>query len=301
MLNIVSKQDPIQIQSLCLMIYGQPGIGKTSIGFTAENPLLLDFDQGAHRSRNRGDSVQIAEWKDVENMKAEDLEGYDTIIVDTVGRLLDLLSVDIISKNPKMKGYGGALSLQGYGALKSSYATWLKVLLSYGKDVMLIAHEKEDKNGDELIMRPDIQGGSGGEVFKRADGVAFMYKSGKQTLLDFNPTEQWQAKNAAGLLPLEVPNFTTKPDYLATVISDIKGSINALSAEQTEALAVVDKWRLGLHDVADADGINKSINDVQGLSGVVQKQVKALIVSRADELGLMFNKEEKLYEIKEVA
>lgn len=48
-LRITRSADPITVERLNVCIYAQPGIGKTSLGFTADAPLLLDFDQGAHR------------------------------------------------------------------------------------------------------------------------------------------------------------------------------------------------------------------------------------------------------------
>jgi hypothetical protein len=58
-LKITRAADPITVDRLNVTIYAQPGIGKTSLAFTAEAPLLLDFDQGAHRAANRQDSVRV--------------------------------------------------------------------------------------------------------------------------------------------------------------------------------------------------------------------------------------------------
>src|SRR5690606_12335554 len=115
-------------------IYGAPGLGKTSLAFTADTPLLLDFDQGAHRAANRKDIVQVRAWGDVTSITEDDLAPFNTIIVDTAGRALDALTADIIRRNPKL-GRGGALTLQGYGALKAEFIAWLKLLNGFGKDV----------------------------------------------------------------------------------------------------------------------------------------------------------------------
>lgn len=287
-MKIVKSTDPITVATVTTLIYGAPGLGKTSLAFTAASPLLLDFDRGAYRSGFRKDTVQVEAWADVEHLSAADLAGYQTIVVDTVGRLLDALTVDIITKNPKMQGYGGALSLQGYGALKAAYAAWLKVLASMGKDVILIAHDKEDKNGDELIVRPDIQGGSYGEVFKRADGIAYLYRQGRNTILDFSPTDKWVGKNAAQFDPLTVPNFHQKPDFMAGVIKDIKAALNQLSEEQTQLVAQIDDWRMKVDDAADADAVNALVAESSKLDAPVGPQVKGLIAKRAEALGLTY-------------
>lgn len=119
-LKIVKSSDPLKVERLNVVVYAQPGVGKTSIAFTTSNPLLLDFDGGAYRAAHRKDSVQVSAWSDVTGITADDLAPYSTVIVDTAGRALDMLSADIIKRDPK-KGRGGVLSLQGYGALKAEF------------------------------------------------------------------------------------------------------------------------------------------------------------------------------------
>lgn len=287
-INITRSTDRIQVQTLTLLIYGSPGIGKTSLAFTAEAPLLLDFDRGAHRSGFRKDTVQAEKWADVSTLNAADISEYKTIVVDTVGRLLDMMSADIIQRNPKMQGYGGALSLQGYGALKAAYATWLGSLTSMGKDVILVAHDKEDKKGDEIIVRPDIQGGSYGEVFKRADGIAYMYRSGRTTMLDFSPTDRWIGKNAAGFDPLAVPDFNQRGDYFATVIADTKSTLNRVSEEQQRVVTEISEWQARAEAAATAEEINALIGIVGGLPAPVGPQAKFAIAERAKMLRLEY-------------
>lgn len=287
-LHITKSTDLITVQTLTILIYGSPGIGKTSLAFTADSPLLLDFDRGAYRSGYRKDSVQVERWSDVSSLSAADIAEYRTIIVDTVGRLLDAMTADIVHKNPKMQGFGGALSLQGYGALKAAYATWLASLSAMGKDIVLIAHDREEKRGDDVALRPDIQGGSYGEVFKRADGIGYMYRSGRSTILDFSPTDKWIGKNAAGFEPLVVPDFNQQGDYLGTVLADTKTALNRMSEEQQRIVCEISQWQ----DMASAANTAAEINDLIALAGnlssTVAQQAKFAIASRAKALRLEY-------------
>jgi hypothetical protein len=183
-LKITRAADPIKVERLNMVIYGPPGIAKTSLAFTADNPLLLDFDNGSHRAANRKDVVRVEDWSDVAAMTAEDLAPFNTVIVDTAGRALDTLTVDIIRQNPK-HGRGGALTLQGYGELKSRFGSFLKLLNSFGKDVVLIAHMDEQRNGDDVVERLDVQGGSKGEIYKSADAMGRLTITNGQRRLMF--------------------------------------------------------------------------------------------------------------------
>jgi len=187
-LKITKASDPVSVEQLTIAVYAPPGLGKTSLAFTADSPLLLDFDHGAHRSAFRKDSVKVAAWDDVTSITKKDLEPYQTIIVDTVGRALDTLTTTLIGENPKFKGYGGALSLQGYGALKSTFTTWLKTMHSFGKDVILIAHSDEQHKGDDLIERLDVQGGTKNEIYKAVDAMGRLAVVNKTRVLNFDPT-----------------------------------------------------------------------------------------------------------------
>ena len=122
-LKIIKRDEPIEVKQIVSTIYGAPGIGKTSTAFTAEKPLLLDFDAGAYRSANRQDCVQPQMWDDVLNITADDLKPFKTVVVDTVGRALDMLTAYIVEQDPKMKQRGGELTLKGYGRLKDIKAT----------------------------------------------------------------------------------------------------------------------------------------------------------------------------------
>lgn len=295
-LRIIRSTDPITVSRLNVCIYAAPGLGKTSISFTADKPLLLDFDRGAHRSANRKDTVQVERWDDVASITADDLADFNTVVVDTAGRALDTLTPDIIRRNPKM-GRGGSLTLQGFGQLKSEFVAWLKHLNTLGKDVVLIAHMDEQRNGDEIIERLDVQGGSKGEIYKAADAMGRLSIRDGRRMLNFSPTDAAFGKNPGQLEPLEVPHPERDPVFLATVIQQIKDRLNAMTEAQREAQAVLEKWRETLADVEDAQGINALIESAKANS----KAVQVLLNDRATALGLTFDKKAGEYAAQKAA
>lgn len=288
-LKITRAADPIEVKQLTVCIYAPPGIGKTSTGFTAEKPLLFDFDHGAHRSQFRQDAVEVNSWSDVENITPADLAPYRTVIVDTAGRALDTLTADILRKNPKMRGFGGALSLQGYGALKSSFIGWLRELHSFGLDVVLLTHSDEQRSGDELIERLDVQGGSKNEIYKSADAMGRLSIVGGKRVLNFNPTEAAFGKNPAQLDVITVPDFSREPAFLADVIRGIKDALNAASEASKAEQAKLTEWRESFAIIATLDDFNAKAKELQEQPN----KVKALLLAAAEAKGFIFDKKAK--------
>lgn len=302
-LKITAASEAITVNQLVVCIYAPPGLGKSTLGFSTHKPLMLDFDLGAHRAANRGDSVQVNAWDDVSNISAGDLNDYQTVVVDTAGRALDLLSSDIIRRNPKM-GRAGALTLQGYGQLKSEFTAWLKHLRTMGKDVVLIAHSSEDRSGDDLIERIDMQGGSKGEVYKVADamGRLSMVPGRKFPTLNFSPSDAAFGKNPGQLDPLEVPDVATEPRFLGDVIERIKERLNALTEDQKERQAAIQEWVEKIGEAEDADAVNALIPEIQKIDSDIKQTAKGILHKRATEvLGLEFNKSAEGYIAREAA
>lgn len=291
-LKIVKANDPMQVDQLIIEIYGQPGIGKTSIAFSAEKPFCIDFDGGAHRAVGRKDTARPESWEDVANLESEGiLDPYETIIVDTVGRALDSLTAHLIKQDPKLATNAGALTLQGYGALKSTFAQWLKKLRQQGKDVILLAHDAEDKSGDDLIVRPDIQGGSRSEITKATDAIGYLYHAQKKTTLNFNPTDRSIGKNPSGSDPIAVPDLRSNPPFLADVIQSIKDTINTMTEEQQEVMKQLQQWRESIEQLDSLDGFNAMVPKAQQAPKEISGDVKKMLVQVARQNGLEFDKQ----------
>lgn len=289
MLKIVKASDPVLIERLNVCIYAPPGVGKTTLAFTATDPLLLDTDRGSHRSSNRKDIVQVTSWSDIVAMNAEELAPYKTLIVDTAGRALDFLTSDIIAENAKM-GRGGALTLQGFGVLKTRFAAWLKMLNTFGKDVVLIAHMDEQRSGDDIVERLDVQGGSKGEIYKSVDAMGRIFVRGKDRIIDFSPRENAFGKNPCNMDV--VPFKLDDPTLLGTLMATMKERMNRLSEDQKAAQDEISEWQTAINDFSEADDFNRNLAEIKKAS----KAVQSAAAKKAKELGLVFNVKEKAYE-----
>lgn len=296
-LKILSAAEPITVDRITLALYGDPGVGKTTLAFSADKPLLFDFDNGAHRASNRKDTVRVSSWKDVDALTAEDLKPYNTIIVDTAGRMLDCLQADIIANDAKM-GKGGVLSQQGWGRLKQRFVAWLKMLNQSGKDVVLIAHGTEKMDGETVNARLDVQGGSKDEIYKSVDAMGRVFIRNGKRVLNFDPTESAFGKNPAGFDVLEIP-APIPPTFLANVIASTKDALNKLTEEQAEAAAKLDAWREVIAELANADDFNGKLPEIKAQS----KPIQQLFSNAAKDKGLVYDAKAQAYAaaVKEAA
>lgn len=261
-LNIVTSTEPLNIKNIITLIYGDPGIWKTSLAFTAKNPILFDFDKGAYRASNRRDSVQIESWQEVARISPQDLSNYDTIIIDTAGRALDMIT-DSLKRDTRNTRKDGQLSMQGYGKLGGIFTDWLKMLRGMGKDIVLLAHTSEDKDGDNIIKRPDMVGGSKREAYKIADMMAYMTtqhgQDGDVKTLNFIPHPAYLAKDSGQIGNVTVLAMADAPTQLADIIQKTKDHINSFSEEAAKAHQELSDLRSELMSAEDAQGINKLI------------------------------------------
>lgn len=283
-LQIVSAAQELEVSCLRVLLWGQPGAGKTSLGCTADRVLCFDTDQGSHRSAFRQDIVAVKSWEEISNVTPKDLEGYDTIMVDTVGRQLDLISAYLISTNPKFGQRDGSMTLKGYGAMKAIFTVWCRRLSLFGKDIIFVAHDKEDKRGDDVVARPDIQGGSYGEVFKLCDGIGYLHMVGGDRVLDFSPHEGWVGKNPAMLPTLKVPDFHQEGTFFSNLLADIKASLGHVAGASQKMLKKLDTLRDKLEKCENAKQCQAALTAINKADEPYKSQAKRLLNERFKDL-----------------
>jgi hypothetical protein len=325
--NLIGDTELIDVSSLVMLIYGPPGVWKTSVLQTADRPYTLDFDTGAHRAFNRKASARFSFWKDLGEFEddaraivlgkevpprfANPVEqerylaglkawnGCRTVGIDTIGRCLDLLTHDIILNCSKYGNATGGLTLQGFGSLKSRFATWAGQARIGGRDLVMIAHEREQKDGDDRYMRPDIQGGSYTEVMKFADLVGYMTsdREGRRSI-DWRPTDKHIGKDAAQWGISKVPPLADDPGFLAKLLVDAKSVIGKTAEASAAAAKIVDEWQAWLLNDSKwrtLEEFNAKLPDIAGITEPVKRQVKHVLTEHAASAGWAWDAAKKCY------
>lgn len=281
-LRVTKSSDPVFVTRLACCFHSPPGIGKTSLGFTADDPVLLDFDEGAHRSKNRGEFWRFDTWEDVLGISKDSYSGFKTAVVDTAGRLLDKLTIDVINQDPKL-GRGGSLTQTGWGVLKGNFTAWLKLLYSYGMDVVLLCHTDEKQVGEVTKERIDVQGGSKNEIYKTADICGRLSISNGVRYLNCNPDDTAFGKNPCGWDVMKIPDYDKDPNFLGNLIRSAKETLSARTEEQKESAEVLNGWLKQVEEAMTAEDFNKLKDDVN--VAPVSEQVRTIVKKRLQDSG----------------
>jgi len=306
-MSLIKKPFELEIQtSIKALIYGQPGLGKSTMGLSAPKPVLLDFDNGVHRvnSAHQVDTLQVTKWQEViDVLNSGELKNYESIVIDTAGKMLDYLSIHLIEKNPKLGKANGALSLQGYGERKSEFNQFLKRVALMGKHLIFIAHEKEEKQGDETYKRPEVGGSSGTDLYKELDLIGYMEANGKKRTISFAPTDKFYAKNSCGLTEvIEFPEIKEgEPNNFFTkhVIDTYKQSLSTRKEKVEAYTELMDIFEAKIESANDAESLNEVlsfINDYKEHIWSSKIQAGVLLMAKSKNVtGVAFDKTSKTF------
>jgi phage nucleotide-binding protein len=291
-LRIIQATDIVPVDHPLFLIYGQPSLGKTSLGFSAANAILLNFDTESALARavNRGAAINVLSIDELRELEegTDLLAPFSTVVIDPIGSCVNLMSADIIDRNPKY-GRDGALSLQGFGVLKSRFKNWMTRLRSMNKDVLLIAHYKEDRDGDQMYVRPDITGSSKDEVMRLCDCVGFLFMNGKQRTLDFSPSDRWFAKNPAQWPAWKIPAPDQAKTFMAQLFQMAREALSKTSEASAKVANQVADWQAAIESYTTAEEFTKAVPEILKLAASPQAQVKKLLMERSKVLGFGFD------------
>jgi hypothetical protein len=243
-------------------------------------------------------------WEDLQSLyrdHKDEIAQHGAVVIDTVGRCLDMLSVDIIRESPKMGQSDGSLALKGWGALKTKWGAFERATRALGVDLVLIAHDRETGDGDARVVRPDVQGGSYGEVIKTADAIGYCYMEGRRRTLDFSPSDRWIGKNPAAWPPFQVPAFAAEPLFLRGTLDRLKEHLNDRSRANADATKAAESWWERLGAINHVGQLNALLPEVNALKNPLRAQVASMVNSHAKASGWTFDKKVKTFSAPEPA
>ena len=306
-------------KKVAILISGRPNIGKTSLALSAKRPLLIDLENGVDR-------VEACYRKDVmtnndipydkryeafvKDLTTSDLSEYDTIIVDTLDKLFDLIVPVVIRENPKnAQNDGRTLSLKGYGAVGVKISDFIKLVESLGKNVVLISHTVEKTDGDVTKIRLAIPGSTKDSIWNDIDIGGYIEYIGKERTIGFSPTERYDAKGVHGVkgvyvIPeLKATNDGGKPEdnhFLSDLIDVVINDLNTTNEQYRKDLEIYKKAVEIVPQIQGCDNVetlNSLVEVIKTTQHALTSREELLnhVGRKALELNAVYDKESRKY------
>lgn len=255
-MSLIKKKDEIELPKTIIgCIYGTCGIGKSTIALSAPRPLLLDTDKGVHRvqAEYRCDCVQVRDYQNILDVLEEDLSDYDTIVIDTLGELVNFMLKYFAEKDKALITRGGTYNIKIWGLIKTEFQNLKMKLQQLNKNLIFVAHQAEDKDGETKVYRMDVAGSTSKDIIKILDFLGYCEMLGKTRSISFSPSARFYAKNSIQLTDyIEIPTLNTGDtnDFITREI--IKPTIERRKQESLEAKKVEETLKQGKYLIEQA-------------------------------------------------
>lgn len=198
----LKKSTPVEsLSQYLILIYGKPGIGKTTLAAQFEDPYFLMFEAGAKALSLYQDKINS--WKrflkKIKELESEP-DRFKTVVLDTYARAYELcmeyVCADMGIDHPTDAGYGKA-----WNAVDREFTSAMSRLSLSGRGTILICHstekEIEQPDGSERQMIvPDATKQAMKFLDRSVDLYAYYYyaKNGRPWIR-IKGTEEVIAKN----------------------------------------------------------------------------------------------------------
>lgn len=293
-----------------MILYGSPGVGKTTLALSAPDPVLIDFDRGMSRvkSQHRKPAIFCSTYEEVlRDLDSPDMKSFQTVVVDTGGSFITFLQDWAMRSDPKVnRQKNGAISLKGFGAVKQEFIRFTNYVKdTLDKNLIYVFHSQEqsDKDGN-ATQRLMCEGAAKNIVWTPCDFGGYVQMIGNQRVICFTPDQEYFAKGCHGIVgQIPVPELgpTDENNFITRIFEQAKANI----AAESEAYApvkeqydrVMETARLMVEKITDADSALQVMNDVQALdhASTSKKECSKMIRDKAASLGLRYSMSTKSF------
>ena len=301
--EILNEEKKIRI-----LIAGYPGIGKSTLALSAPKPLHIDVDFGIDRiePRYRMPFIQPQSYDEIlGDLVPSNIKDFETLVFDTGGKLLSLMSLWAIKKDPKYGQRDGSLSLKGYGFVGKEFVRLMDYCFyELKKHIVMVFHAIEEKDGDNTRLRIKVEGQTKNNVWEPMDLGGFVEMYGNDRTIGFSNCEKYFAKGTRGIKGvIKIPELT--PTSSNDFLTKLFAQYNALAAK--EVAEVVEEQAAYEESMAKGQAIISSIVDVDSANAAIpkMKSIKHALTSKQEinvafnakiaELGLTYDKKAKKY------
>lgn len=301
-------------QTFSAIIYGSPGMGKTTLALSAPKPVLVDFDNGVSRvaAEHRVPTIVCNTYEDVlADIDSPDMKEFETIIIDTGGSFVTYLK-DWAFRTKKdaktQKGTPNTLKVFGY--VKSEFAAFSeKITKIMHKNVIYVFHseEKTDKDGNP-VQRLMCEGAARNTVWNSCDFGGYLQMMNNERKLCFTPTDDYFAKGTHGITGnMSIPQLNPgmPNDFMTKLFERARQSIIAeteeLGKQKKQYDEVMADVKTLVENVVDVDSANLALATISDMEHALtsKKEAGAMLTAKAKEMGLKFDGKARTYVAKD--
>lgn len=294
-------------QTFSSIIYGSPGIGKTTLACSAPKPVLIDFDRGVSRVRadHRVPTIMADTYEEVmADLQSPEMKEFETVIIDTGGSFVTFLKDWAFRTKPGAKTKSGEFnSLKGFGFVKQefqNFTNFIKTVLN--KNIIYVFHtdEKADKDGNP-IQRLVCEGAARNTVWNSCDFGGYVQMLGNQRTICFTPEQEYFAKGTHGITGrIAVPFLDDKTpnNFMTLLFEQARKNIEA-EKEYFEPLkaqyeATMENVKGIIGDIVDAETANVAASTIAGLDHALtsKQEALAMLTEKTNSLGLKYTKKD---------
>ncbi|NCE63693.1 ATP-binding protein [Pseudoflavonifractor sp. 524-17] len=292
-------------QRFSSIIYGSPGVGKTTLALSAPNPILIDFDRGVSRVRanHRTPTIMCDTYEEVlADIRSKEMAEYETIVIDTGGSFVTFLKDWAFRTQPGCKTKGGDFnSLKGFGFVKNEFNRFTEELKTIqNKNVIYVFHSQEqsDKDGS-ATQRLLCEGSVRNTVWNPCDFGGYVQIINGRRYICFSPEQEYFAKGCHGVTgKREIPELGEDDVncFMTRLFEEARTNITAeneqFAPQREKYEAAMERGRALIGAVVDVDTANKTLPDFQAIDhGLTsRKELTILWNANAKKLGLFYDR-----------
>ncbi|MCH5186805.1 MAG: ATP-binding protein [Oscillospiraceae bacterium] len=294
-----------------MILYGAPGVGKTTLALSAPNPILIDFDRGVSRVKayHRTLTIVCSTYEEVlSDIEAPEIKDCETIVIDTGGSFVSFLQAWAMRINPAVNRQkdGKTISQKGFGAVKQEFQRFTNYVRdTLDKNVIYVFHsdEQKDKDGNPQY-RILCEGAAKNIVWQPCDFGGYVQMVGNNRVVTFSPTQEFFAKGCYGIEgqmvvstigPTDKNNFITNLFAMAreNIAKDaeafvpLKEQYDKTMAEATATIDAIETAEDATHAIFVLSQLEHALTS--------KREASAMLKAKADELGFVLDKEKMMY------
>ena len=292
-------------KNIIMIISGLPGTGKTTLGLSAPDVLLIDTDEGLCRVNpaHRKDASICKTYEEIKADIAAARGKYKTIVIDTCGAFIDYLAEWALRAKPSAGQSDGTLSQKGFGFIRQEFLRFSNELRK-DFNIVYLFHEQIEKDKEDIRYSIICMGSAKTLVYQPADLAAHLFMQNGKRYLGFTPTEQYTAKSAYGIKGIiEVPELAEGEanDFLTKLFDKVRKNLAAEAksgeADKAKYDAAMKRGLSAIKSVTAPELVEPCIAEIDVIEHALtsKKELLAALKEQMKNVGIVYDKTSRTY------